>query len=515
MTAKPRAALIILDGWGIAPDDEGNAVTRAETPFMDSLFARYAHTKLRCSGEAVGLPAGQMGNSEVGHLNLGAGRVVYQDITRINLAIKDGSFAKNPQIAEAMERVKAAGGTLHFIGLMSDGGVHSLMTHLFALIEAGDHHGVPAMAVHALLDGRDTPPDSGAGYLDEFQAFLRNHPAAQVATVGGRYWGMDRDKRWDRVEKAYAAMVRGIGPTGDDPAAYVRQCYERKEYDEFVAPAVMVDEAGEPRARIKDGDVVIFFNFRADRARELTWAFNSPDFDGFDVSDRPKLSYYLCMTQYDENLDVPAAFPPQEVSNTLAEVISKAGLAQLHIAETEKYAHVTFFLNGGEEKPWPGEDRALIPSPKEVATYDQKPSMSAVEVTDEVLERIASAQYDFIVMNYANGDMVGHTGVFAAAKEAMETLDKCLARLIPALLRAGASVLLTADHGNAEQMIDPATGGPYTAHTVNNPVPLILIDDGRRTAELRPGALCDVAPTVLKLMEIEPPPQMTGSPLFS
>ena len=390
MTAKPRAALIILDGWGIAPACDSNAVTCARTPFMDSLFAKYPHTELKCSGEAVGLPAGQMGNSEVGHLNLGAGRVVYQDISRINLAIKDGSFAKNPHIAEAMERVKASKGVLHFIGLVSDGGVHSLLTHLHALIEAGEHHNVPAMAIHAQMDGRDTPPDSGAGYLEQLQEYLSDHPTAKVATVGGRYWGMDRDKRWDRVEKSYAALVRGQGPTAIDPVAYVKECYAKKEYDEFVTPAVMLDESGQPRALIKDGDAVIFFNFRADRARELTWVFNQPGFDGFDASDRPKLAYYLCMTQYDENLDVPAAFPPQQIKNTLAEVISQTGLKQLHIAETEKYAHVTFFLNGGEEEPFPGEDRVLIPSPKEVATYDLKPAMSAIEVTDAVLERIAT-----------------------------------------------------------------------------------------------------------------------------
>lgn len=516
MNDKGPVALIILDGWGIAPDGEGNAVTRARTPFLNSLIGVYPQTQLVCSGEAVGLPEGQMGNSEVGHLNLGAGRVVYQDITRINLAVKNGSLKSNPALVRAMERVKNNGTTMHFLGLMSDGGVHSLMTHLYALIQAAEEHGVPRMAVHAFLDGRDTPPDSGAGYLEELRKFLAAHPAAKLATVGGRYWGMDRDKRWDRVEKHYATLVRAQGPRVQDPVAYVRERYQAGEYDEFVTPAVVVDESGAPLGQMKDGDAAVFFNFRADRARELTWAFNSPGFDGFDVSDRPKLNDYVCMTQYDEQLDAPVAFPPQEISQTLSEVVSQAGLRQLHIAETEKYAHVTFFLNGGEEKPFPGEDRVLVPSPKEVSTYDQKPQMSAFEVTEQVLERLNGnpTHYDFIVMNYANGDMVGHTGDFEAARQAMEAVDQCLSRVIPAIVEQNGKVVLTADHGNAEQMIDPHTGNPYTAHTVSNPVPLFLIDPERKGVRLAKGALCDVAPTVLCLMGLALPAAMNGQCLF-
>ncbi|KMY67444.1 phosphoglyceromutase [Desulfocarbo indianensis] len=516
MNGKGPVALIILDGWGIAPDGEGNAVTRAHTPFLDSLKGVYPQTRLLCYGEAVGLPQGQMGNSEVGHLNLGAGRVVYQDITRINLAVRDGSLKSNPALLRAMERVKSNGATLHFLGLMSDGGVHSLMTHLYAFIQAAEEHGVPRVAVHAFLDGRDTPPDSGAGYLEELQKFLAGHPAAKLATVGGRFWGMDRDKRWDRVEKHYATLVRAQGPRIEDPVAYVRERYQAGEYDEFVTPAVVVDAAGNPLGQMQDGDAAMFFNFRADRARELTWAFNSPGFEGFDVSDRPKLSDYVCMTQYDEQLDVPVAFPPQEIRHTLSEVVSQAGLRQLHIAETEKYAHVTFFLNGGEEKPFPGEDRVLVPSPKEVNTYDQKPQMSAFEVTHQVLERINGnpIHYDFIVMNYANGDMVGHTGDFNAARQAMEAVDQCLSRVIPTIVEQNGKVVLTADHGNAEQMIDPHTGHPYTAHTSSNPVPLFLIDPERKGAHLAKGALCDVAPTVLQLMGLAQPSVMSGRCLF-
>lgn len=509
----PRpVTLIILDGWGIAPPGPGNAITLAPTPFMDSLYQTYSHTELLCFGEAVGLPEGQMGNSEVGHLNLGAGRVVYQDITRINLAIREDGLASNQVLANAYEKVKQSGGTLHFLGLLSHGGVHSLMDHLYALIELAERQQVPRCAVHAFLDGRDTPPDSGAGYVQELLDYLKKHPGTRLASLGGRYWGMDRDKRWDRVQKAWDAMIHGKGPTTCEPVSYLKECYAREEFDEFVTPTLVLEDPQAAPLVIRDGDAVVFFNFRADRARELTWAFNQPDFDGFDVSDRPRLAAYVCMTQYDEKLEVPVAFPPEHPKNTLAEVLSKRGLKQLHIAETEKYAHVTFFFNGGEETPFPGEDRVLVPSPK-VATYDLKPEMSAPEVTDRVLERIATGDYDFIVINYANGDMVGHTGVLEAAMKAVETVDGCLARLVPAVLEAGGKVALTADHGNAEQMIDPATGGPYTAHTVDKPVPFIFIDPDRRGVSLRRGALCDVAPTVLEMMGIEPPPEMTGRSL--
>ena len=515
MPAHAPVALIILDGWGISPQVEGNAVAQADTPYIDSLFRDYPHTQLACSGEAVGLPAGQMGNSEVGHLNLGSGRVVFQDITRINRAAANGELGDNPEFQKAFAVANKNGRALHLMGLVSDGGVHSLLTHLEALITAAAKAGVERMYIHAFLDGRDTPPDSGAGYLKQLEDFLNDHSPALIATVAGRYWAMDRDKRWDRVQKAYNALVRGQGRLAGDLVTAVEEAYSNKEYDEFIKPTVLMNEDGRPLGRIKDGDAVIFFNFRADRARELTWAFNQPDFDGFDVHERPKLGYYVCMTQYDQHLKVPVAFPPQSLKDTLADVVSRAGKNQLHIAETEKYAHVTFFFNGGVEDPVPGEDRVLIPSPKEVATYDEKPAMSAVEVTDEVLGRIAADRYDLIVMNYANGDMVGHTGVMAAAVAAMETLDRCLARVVPAMLGAGGRVLLTADHGNAEQMIDPATGGPYTAHTVSNPVPLVLIDPQRREAPLRSGgALCDVAPTVLELLGLAQPEAMTGTSLL-
>jgi len=515
MPAHAPVALIILDGWGISPQDEGNAVVQADTPFIDSLYRDYPHTQLACSGEAVGLPAGQMGNSEVGHLNLGAGRVVYQDISRINLALTAGKLGDNPEFEKAFDAAKKEGQALHLLGLVSDGGVHSLLTHLEALIAAASAAGVERIFIHAFLDGRDTPPDSGAGYLKQLEDFLNDYPAATIASAAGRFWAMDRDKRWDRVEQAYNALVRGQGRLVGDLVTSVEEAYSAGEYDEFIKPTVRVGENGRPVGLIKDGDAVIFFNFRADRARELTWALNQPDFKEFDVHDRPKLGYYVCMTEYDQHLNVPVAFPPNALEDTLSDVVSRAGKSQLHIAETEKYAHVTFFFNGGVEDPVPGEDRVLIPSPKEVNTYDQKPAMSAVEVTDEVLGRIAADRYDLIVMNYANGDMVGHTGVMAAAVQAMETLDRCLARVVPAVLGAGGLVVLTADHGNAEQMIDPDTGGPYTAHTVSNPVPLILIDPQRSKENLRSGgALRDVAPTVLALMGLSQPAAMTGKSLI-
>jgi 2,3-bisphosphoglycerate-independent phosphoglycerate mutase len=508
MSKHPLVALIILDGWGLAPAGPGNAVSLAKTPYLDSLFASHPHTQLACQGESVGLPEGQMGNSEVGHLNLGAGRVIYQDITRINRAIRLGELATNPALSRAMSRVREQGSTLHLLGLVSDGGVHSLLEHLYALIRLAAGQKVPHIAIHAFLDGRDTPPDSGASYLRQLQDFLKDFPQARVATVGGRFWGMDRDKRWERVHKAWEALVGGRGARAADPVAAVQEAYARQEFDEFVPPTVIAGPGQEP-VTIAEGDAVIFFNFRADRARELTWAFNSPDFAGFDVADRPRLLDYVCLTQYDEHLGVPVAFPPQDITATLAEVVSRAGLKQLHIAETEKYAHVTFFFNGGREEPFPGEDRVLIPSPQEVATYDQKPAMSAPEVTEEVLKRIASGQYDLLVMNYANGDMVGHTGILPAAIQAMETVDACLARVIPAILRQGGQVLLTADHGNAEQMFDEH-GGPYTAHTVFNPVPLLLIAPQGREQDLPGGALCDVAPTLLHLLGIPQPAAMTG-----
>ncbi len=514
MAVHAPVVLTILDGWGLGEDNEGNAVTRADTPFIDSLFTQYPHTQLKCSGEAVGLPAGQMGNSEVGHLNLGAGRVVHQDITRINQAVAQGQLGVNPQIKKAFARAKDNDAALHLLGLVSDGGVHSLQTHLEALIAAAAEAGVERIFIQAFLDGRDTPPDSGAGYLRKLQDFLNAFPQAMIASVAGRYWSMDRDRRWRRVERGYDALVRGKGHLVGDVVTAVEESYAREVFDEFVEPMVRVDEFSRPVGLMQDNDAAIFFNFRADRAREMTWALNYPGFEEFKVSDRPKLSYYVCMTSYDESLDIPVAFPPLTVEDTLAEVVSRAGKRQLHIAETEKYAHVTFFFNGGVEEPVPGEDRVLVPSPQDVDTYDQKPAMSAPEVTDEVIKGLEHDLYDLVVLNYANGDMVGHTGDFPATLQAMEALDACLARLIPAVLAAGGKALVTSDHGNAEQMIDPESGGVYTAHSVDNPVPLILVDPGLKDAKLNPGALCDVAPTVLELMGLPQPPAMTGKSLI-
>jgi 2,3-bisphosphoglycerate-independent phosphoglycerate mutase len=514
MAEHAPVVLTILDGWGLSEDNEGNAVTRAHTPFIDSLFIDYPHTQLKCSGEAVGLPAGQMGNSEVGHLNLGAGREVPQDITRINQAVADGELEHNPELQKAFTAANRNHGALHLLGLLSDGGVHSLQVHLEALITAAAGAGVERIFIHAFLDGRDTPPDSGAGYLRQLQDFLNAYPQAMIASVAGRYWSMDRDRRWPRVERGYDALVRGKAKRVGDVVTAVEESYGRQVFDEFVEPMVRVNELDQPVGLLKNGDAAIFFNFRADRAREMTWALNQPGFKEFEVSDRPQLAYYLCMTSYDEKLDIPVAFPPLPVENTLAVVVSRAGKRQLHIAETEKYAHVTFFFNGGVEAPVPGEDRVMIPSPRDVETYDQKPAMSAPELTDEVIRRLGEDIYDLMVLNYANGDMVGHTGNFQATKKAMEALDACLARLIPEVLAAGGVALVTADHGNAEQMIDLTCGRVCTAHSVNNPVPLILVDPALKDAKLEEGALRDVAPTVLELMNLSQPSAMSGKSLI-
>lgn len=510
---KSKAALIILDGWGIAPPGPGNAVLNAETPYMDKLFASYPHNKLYCYGPYVGLPEGQMGNSEVGHLNLGAGRIIHQDITRINLAIKDGSFAKNPSFLNAAGAVRQHNATLHLMGLIGPGGVHAVEEHLNALIEMAVAQKLNRVAIHAFLDGRDTPPDSAAGYIAKLLQFIKPYPQVVLASLSGRYYAMDRDNRWDRVEKVWQAIALGQGIKITDPIKAINAAYQEKEFDEFIKPRVITNAEGTPLASIKDNDAVIFFNFRSDRARELSRAFSDAGFNGFDVSKAPKLSVFVTMTQYDDQLKVQIAFPPESITNTLAEVISQDGLRQLHIAETEKYAHVTFFFNGGVEEPVKGEDRALIASPKDVSTYDQKPAMSAVEITDELLRRIASNQYDFILVNYANCDMVGHTGVLIAAIEAVEVLDKCLSRLIPELMENGFKVLLTADHGNAEQMLDK-NNRPYTAHTVCNPVPLLLAAGDADLYNINQGALCDVAPTILDIMGLQAPPEMTGKSLL-
>jgi len=511
MTARNPVALVILDGWGLAECTDTNAVCQAKTPVLDRLFADYPHATLNASGLDVGLPAGQMGNSEVGHMNIGAGRVIYQDLTRISKSIQDGDFFRNPALLDTMQRIAAAGGRLHLLGLLSDGGVHSHISHVEALVELARQQGLGEVFVHAFMDGRDTPPKGGAGYLRQLETELARIGLGTVATVTGRYYAMDRDNRWERVEKAYRALTEGQGEQAESAAEAIAAAYREGQTDEFVIPRVICSN-GQPLATIDDRDGIIFFNFRADRARELTRAFTLPDFDGFERRRHPALSAYLCMTEYDETFDLPVAFPSETYPQLLAEVLASAGKTQLRIAETEKYAHVTFFFNGGFEEPFPGEDRVLIPSPKEVATYDLKPEMSAPGVTDEVVSRVASGAYDLIVLNYANPDMVGHTGVMSAAVQAMETVDSCLGRVVEAVLAAGGRLLVTADHGNCEKMQD-ASGEPHTAHT-DDLVPLLLIDPERRGNRLRSGILADLAPTILDLLGLDQPAEMTGHSLI-
>ena len=502
---KRPVVLVVLDGWGYRRERAGNAIALASTPTWEALTLRAPSTLLDASGLAVGLPEGQMGNSEVGHLNLGAGRVVMQDLVRISEAIKDGSFFANDALSGAYRSVKRSGGTLHLMGLIGKGGVHAVDTHLFALLDMAEREGLDQVAIHALTDGRDTMPTSGLGYLRELIDYAGGR--ARVASLGGRYFGMDRDKRWDRTEKWYRAAVRGAGPTGDDPLAVVRAAYDRGETDEFITPTVIVGGDGAPVAPMRDGDVVVCFNYRADRMRQIVRALTQPGFDGFDVPDRPRLQL-VTMTMYDETFQLPAAFPPQSMARILAEVIADAGMTMFRTAETEKYAHVTYFFNGGFEPPYRGEERVLVPSQR-VATYDLAPEMSAAGVTDVLCAAIEAREHDFILCNYANGDMVGHTGSIPATVIAVETVDRSLARVLRAAERAGARLLVTADHGNCETMVDPATGGPHTAHTTN-PVPFIVVDpDGDRPLRAG-GSLCDVAPTVLRMLGLEQPSDMTG-----
>jgi len=508
---KRPVALIILDGWGIRADCNANAVCQAQTPHLDALAAAYPTTRLNASGLNVGLPEGQMGNSEVGHLNIGAGRIIYQDLTRISKSIADGDFFANPVLREAMAKTRAAGGRLHLLGLLSDGGVHSHNTHVYALVEMAKREGIGEVCIHAFTDGRDTPPQSGGGFLAELEGKVARIGLGRVATVIGRYYAMDRDNRWERVEPAWRAMVLGEGEPADTGSAAIAAAYAAGETDEFVKPRVICQN-GQPVGTIHDGDGIIFFNFRADRARELTRTFTQPDFAGFKRPQPPRLSTFVCLSEYDETFALPIAFPSASSPDLLGQMVSRAGLKQLRIAETEKYAHVTFFFNGGEETPSPGEDRVLIPSPKDVATYDQKPAMSAVEVTDEVVRRVAGGDYALIVLNYANPDMVGHTGILSAAVAAMETVDACVDRVVAAVLAAGGVALITADHGNCEQMSD-AKGSPHTAHTANL-VPLVLVDPDRRGVKLREGILADIAPTILALLGLPQPPAMTGKNLL-
>jgi 2,3-bisphosphoglycerate-independent phosphoglycerate mutase len=510
MSPQPRrpVVLVVLDGWGYRKEREGNAIALANTPTWDRLWSRAPRTLLEASGLAVGLPEGQMGNSEVGHLNLGAGRVVMQDLVRINQSIADGSFFRNAALVEACETARRDGGTLHLMGLLGSGGVHAMDKHLYALIDLAEQCHLPRVAIHALLDGRDTMPRSAFGYMKELIAYARDR--AHVASLGGRYFGMDRDKRWDRTEKWYKAAVKGLGAQATDPLEVIRSAYDRNVTDEFIEPHVIV-KAGRPMAPMRDGDALICFNFRADRMRQIVHALTDDTFDGFDVGRRPSVEV-VTMTSYDRrSFDLPVAFPPQSMANIVAEVVSNAGMTMFRTAETEKYAHVTYFFNGGVETPFRGEDRLLVPSQK-VATYDLAPEMSALGVTDVLCQAIEKREHDFILCNYANGDMVGHTGSLPATIAAVETVDRCLTRVIASAEKAGARLLITADHGNCELMIDPATGGPHTAHTTS-PVPLVVLDpDGDRSLRAG-GALCDVGPTVLRLLDLERPTEMTGMDL--
>jgi 2,3-bisphosphoglycerate-independent phosphoglycerate mutase len=498
--------LVILDGWGWREESADNAIRQAKTPTFDRLWQNGPHGFLRTSGKDVGLPEGQMGNSEVGHLNIGAGRVVMQDLPRISTAIADGEIKSAPALTDLIAELKASGGTCHLIGLVSPGGVHSHQDHAVALAKILDEAHVPTL-VHALTDGRDTPPQSAADDVKRLVAALP--PTVKVASICGRYYAMDRDKRWDRVEKAYNAIVEADGPHFATAPAVVADAYANKKFDEFIVPAVVGDYKG-----MKDGDGVLCFNFRADRVREILGAMLEPEFKGFTRKRAVKFAAAVGMAQYSDELDKRMAtiFPPQTFANILGEVVSHAGRTQLRMAETEKYPHVTYFLNGGREQPYTGEERIMVPSPK-VATYDLQPEMSAPELTDKAVAAINSGKYDLIVLNFANPDMVGHTGSLPAAIKAVETVDTALGRIADAIEKAGGALLVTADHGNCEMMRDPATGGPHTAHTTN-PVPLLLFG-GRNRGLVAEGRLADLAPTLLELMELPKPKEMTGASLLA
>ncbi len=505
MTASKPLLLLILDGWGHRESADDNAISQADTPNWDELWASCPHSLLRTDGEAVGLPDGQMGNSEVGHMNIGAGRIVYQELTRITKAVEDGEFQQNPALLDGIARARENGGCLHVMGLLSPGGVHSHEDHMLALLALAEAEGAPEVAVHAFLDGRDMPPRSAGESIEKLEQAVAGHEHTTIASVSGRYYAMDRDKRWDRVEQAWQAIVEASADhRAETASAALEAGYGRDENDEFVQPTVI----GQGR-RIEDGDVVVFINFRADRARQLCNALVAPDFDGFSAR-RPKLATLVTMTHYLDGLPCQVAFPPARMKNLFGEVVSRAGLRQLRIAETEKYAHVTYFFNGGEETVFDGEDRKLIPSPK-VATYDLQPEMSAGELTERLVEAIDSARYDVIIANVANPDMVGHSGSFEAAVAAVEACDVLLGRVTEAMQTAGGEMLVTADHGNVEQMTDPETGQAHTAHTTN-PVPFVY--RGSRPARLsETGSLRDIAPTMLSLLEVAIPEDMTGSPL--
>ena len=503
---KKPVLLMILDGWGIAPASSSNAATLARTPNLDAYFANYPHTQLEASGLEVGLPAGQIGNSEVGHLNIGSGRIIYQSLTRISKSIADGDFFTNPVLVKVMDEVKASGKALHLLGLLSDGGVHSHITHIIALLEMAQKHGLTKVYVHAFLDGRDVPPQSALTYVEQLEAAMDKIGVGKIATVSGRYYAMDRDKRWERLAKAYATVAQGDGPRAASATAGIEASYEAGVTDEFVVPFTIEGVDG----RISAGDGVIFANFRPDRAREITRAIIDEDFPYFERPASARPVHFACMAQYDATIAAPVAYPPESIDDTLGQVLAQRGLRQLRIAETEKYAHVTFFFNGGVEEPNQNEERILIPSPK-VATYDLQPEMSAEEVTQALLAELDKDKFDVVILNFANPDMVGHTGVLEAAIKAMEKVDNCVGRVVERVLALDGSVCICADHGNLEKMAE-SDGEPNTAHTTN-PVPFLLISKEKH--ELHQGILADIAPTMLELLHIPQPKAMTGKSLIN
>ena len=530
MTHPKPLVLIILDGWGYRAETKANAIALARKPTYDRLLLEYPNTLIHTSGKYVGLPDGQMGNSEVGHLNIGAGRIVHMDITRIDLLIRSGEFFSHPVLLAAMKHARTSGRQLHLFGLVSDGGVHSQQTHLYALLKMAKQNGLERVFVHAFMDGRDTLPTSGTGYLEQLKQKMREYNCGQIATVNGRYYAMDRDRRWERIAKAFNAMVYGNGEGGNytDAVQGVKESYNRGVTDEFVVPFVCTDSRNEAVATIRDDDSCICFNFRADRVRQITRALarnsglneqagrdlpGAEDLDaGIPRSRVPKDLHYVCMTRYDKNFSLPVVIPPESLANILADVMAQMKLRNLRVAETEKYAHVTYFFNGGVEKPFPGEDRILVPSPK-VATYDLKPEMSATGIADAVVKAVNDNAFDVIIVNFANADMVGHSGKIEPTVKAVETVDACLGRIEPAVRARGGAMLITADHGNAEMMIDPVTGGPHTAHTTN-PVPFIVVSDDSKDFTLKPnGSLRDISPTILGMLGINEPTEMTGQDL--
>jgi len=503
---------MILDGWGIREGCTDNAIFQANPTHFYSLWESYPHTQLECSGNEVGLPRGQMGNSEVGHLNIGAGRVVYQEITRISHAIADGSFFKNQQFLQALDFAREHHGKVHLMGLVSDGGVHSELSHLYALLKLCRDNKMEKVLVHAFLDGRDVGPKSAMDYVTALELKMKEIGLGRIATLGGRFYGMDRDNRWERIEKAYNAIVMGEGIKAPNALAAITASYEARVTDEFVEPAVIVDNHGNAVGSIEDGDSIIFFNFRADRARQISHSLVDKEMNHFPRRKFPTV-YFVCMTQYDADLPLPVAFEPQNLDNTLGEVLSRDGFKQLRIAETEKYAHLTFFFNGGVEEPNVGEERILVPSPK-VATYNLKPEMSAYEITDRTLTEMDRDYYDVIILNYANADMIGHTGILPAAIAAIKVVDQCLSKIAEKVLQKQGIVMITADHGNAEKMVCPDNGCPFTAHTTSK-VPFILVADSYKGRQLRQdGTLRDIAPTLLSLVGIEIPAEMTGTSLI-